>query len=89
MLALPPAYAALLAADPAASAFWEAAIPSYRQVCVSWVTSAKQQATNDRRMAQLFADSAAGRLIPSQRYGRVPGWLERAAAAASRAACSG
>lgn len=89
VLALPPAYAVLLTADPAASAFWEAAIPSYRQVCVSWVTSGKQEATNDRRMAQLIADSAAGRLIPRQRYGRVPGWLERAAAAASGAACSG
>lgn len=82
---LTPEYAALLAADPAASAFWDEATPSYRKVCVSWVSTAKQQATNDKRMAQLIEDSAAGRMIPSQRYGEPPTWLERAARGAATA----
>jgi len=85
VLALPPEYAVRLAADPAATAFWAQAAPSYRKIAVSWVTSARQPATNDRRLAQLIDDSAAGRLIPSQRYGVAPTWVERAAAAAAAA----
>lgn len=80
---LPEAYAAQLAADPAASAFWAVATPTYRRICITWVNSAKQETTRDRRMAQLVADSAAGQLIPSQRYGDTPKWVERAAAAAA------
>lgn len=81
-LILPETYAALLAASPAATAFWDLATESYRKVCISWVTTAKTQATNDKRMAQLVEDCAAGRMIPSQRYGTAPGWVARAAAAA-------
>ena len=81
-VALSGAYAARLAAHPAASAFWAQTTPSYRKVAVSWVMSAKQEATRDKRMAQLLEDSAAGRLIPSQRYGQQPKWVERAAEAA-------
>lgn len=84
-LVLPEAYAALLAASPAATAFFEAATRTYRRICVNWVVTAKQEATRDRRMAQLVEDSAAGRLIPSQRYGEIPKWVERAAAAAAAA----
>ncbi|WP_408896719.1 YdeI/OmpD-associated family protein [Nocardioides sp. R1-1] len=84
-LALPDAYAAQLAASPAATAFWKEATPTYRKICVNWVVTAKQEATRDRRMAQLVEDSAAGRLIPSQRYGEIPKWVERAAAAAAAA----
>ena len=84
-LVLPEAYAAQLAANPAAAAFWAETTPSYRKICINWVCTAKQQATNDKRMAQLIEDSAAGRLIPSQRYGEIPKWLERAAAAARAA----
>ena len=58
-----------LRADPAAWAYWSAAAPSYRKVAAHWVTSAKQQATRDRRMAQLVEDCAAGRKIPTQRWG--------------------
>lgn len=82
---LPPGYAAQLADSPAATAFWEVATPSYRKQAITWVLTAKQEATRDRRMAQLVSDSAAGRLIPSQRYGTTPKWAERAAAAAARA----
>ncbi len=71
--------------DAAASAFWEVATASYRKLAVHWVMTAKQQATRDKRMAQLLEDSAAGRLIPSQRYGTQPRWVERAAEAARAA----
>lgn len=84
-LEFPVDYAAQLAADPAATAFWETATPSYRKLCVNWVMTAKQQATRDRRMAQLVECHAAGELIPSQRYGEVPRWVERAAEAAQAA----
>lgn len=85
-IALPDHYAELMAASPAATAFWEVATASYRRICITWVISAKQQATNDKRMAQLIEDHSAGRLIASQRYGVPPRWAERAAAAAKAAA---
>jgi uncharacterized protein YdeI (YjbR/CyaY-like superfamily) len=82
---LAPEYAARLAADAAASAFWGLATASYRKGALHWVMTAKQEATRDKRMAQLLEDSAAGRLIPSQRYGNQPRWVERAAEAARAA----
>ena len=84
-LALSGEQAARLAADPRAAAFWDAATASYRKIAVSWVLTAKREETRERRMAQLVEDCAAGRLIPSQRYGTVPAWAERAAAAARQA----
>jgi uncharacterized protein YdeI (YjbR/CyaY-like superfamily) len=83
---LPPEYGSRLAADAAASAFWDAATPTYRRLVTHWVLTAKQEATRERRLAQLIDDSAAGRLVPPQRYGEVPRWTERAAAAAREAA---
>ncbi len=74
---LPPTYGALLAADPRAARFWDAATPGYRKVAKHWVLSAKQEATRDRRMAELAADCAAGRLIKPQRYGAEPVWVAR------------
>jgi uncharacterized protein YdeI (YjbR/CyaY-like superfamily) len=71
-----------LAADRKASAFWEAATAGYRASTIYWVMSAKQEATREKRMTQLIEDSAAGRLVPPQRYGDPPAWLARAAAAA-------
>jgi uncharacterized protein YdeI (YjbR/CyaY-like superfamily) len=82
---LPAEYAARLEGEPRAAAFWGEATPSYRKLCSNWVTSAKQQATRDKRLAQLIDDCAHGRLIPSQRYGAPPKWLQRAAAAAAAA----
>ncbi|GAA2738865.1 YdeI/OmpD-associated family protein [Pedococcus aerophilus] len=82
---LPEAYAARLAADPRATAFWEEATPSYRRTAVNWVLTAKQEAMREKRLAQLLDDCAHGRLIPSQRYGQAPRWQERAAEAAARA----
>ncbi len=81
----PPEFAERLAADAAASAFWQVATPSYRRLVVHWVLTAKQEATRERRFQQFLADSAAGRLVPPQRYGEIPKWVERAAAAAEAA----
>ncbi|MFC9918650.1 YdeI/OmpD-associated family protein [Agromyces binzhouensis] len=83
--ALPPSFAAMLEADAAASAFWETATPSYRKLVAHWVRSAKQESTRERRMSQLIECSAAGELVPFQRYGETPKWVERAAAAARAA----
>ena len=83
---LPPEAAARLAANPAASAFWEAATATYRRQVTHWALSAKQEATRERRLAQLIDDSAVGRLVPFQRYGDVPKWAQRAADAARAAA---
>ncbi len=77
----PEPYAAVLAADALAGAWWAAATPSYRRICVNWVLTAKQQATRDRRMAQVVDDSRHGRLIPSQRYGEPPAWVARSRSA--------
>ncbi len=76
-LELPASYAGLLAADPVAAAWWAGATPGYRKICTHWVLSAKQESTRDARMRQLVTDSAAGRLIPSQRYGTTPAWVAR------------
>jgi uncharacterized protein YdeI (YjbR/CyaY-like superfamily) len=56
--------AALLAADAAAEAFFQARPAWYRRAALHWVTSAKREDTRARRLAQLIADSAAGRTIP-------------------------
>ncbi len=61
---LPPAQAKQLAANKQASTFWQAQPPWYRRAAIHWVISAKQEATRERRFAQLLADSAAGRTIP-------------------------
>lgn len=71
-----------LLAHPAAAAFWEIATPSYRKVAENWVASAKRAETRESRLEQLIADCAAGQLIKTQRYGTIPKWVERAAAAA-------
>lgn len=76
---------ARLLAHPAAAAFWEVATPSYRKIAENWVASAKKDETRERRLAQLIECSAAGELIPSQRYGETPRWVERAALAAREA----
>src|SRR4051812_32128740 len=43
--------------------FFAAQPPGYRRTATHWVTSAKRPETRDRRLAQLIADSAAGRRI--------------------------
>lgn len=82
---LPPEAAARIAADPAASAFLAAATPTYRRQTTHWVLQAKQAATRERRLVQLIDDSAAGLLVPFQRYGETPKWAIKAAEAAAAA----
>ena len=43
--------------------FFDAQAPSYRRQAVWWVVSAKRAETRERRLAQLVADSAAGRRL--------------------------
>jgi len=50
-------------ANAKAWAFFEAQPPYYRRVTTFWVVSAKQQATRERRLEALIADSAAGRRV--------------------------
>ena len=78
---LPPEYEALIRANPRAWTFWEASIPSYRKAVKNWVMSAKQQATRDRRIAELVAVSADGELVKPMRIGAEPPWVARARAA--------
>ncbi len=66
---LPPDYLERLMAHEAAWTWWRQQSPGYRRVATWWVVSAKQEATRERRLAELIEDSAAGRVIKSQRYG--------------------
>jgi uncharacterized protein YdeI (YjbR/CyaY-like superfamily) len=84
-LELPLEYATRLAQSAPATAFLDAATVTYRRQVIHWVLSAKQQATRERRLLQLIDDSASGRLVPFQRYGETPKWVERAAEAARTA----
>ncbi len=77
---LPEPYQALIDADPRAALFWAQATAAYRKVATHWVVTAKQESTRDRRMGELVADSSAGRLIKTQRYGSEPAWVGRARA---------
>jgi len=57
-------------ANAKAWAFFESQAPSYRRTATFWVMSAKQEATRERRLASLIADSAAGRRVgPLRRPG--------------------
>lgn len=83
---LPPELQAHVDASPAARAFLAEATATYRRGAIAWVLSAKRDETRVQRAKQLADDSAAGRLIPPQRYGETPKWVERAAAAAAASA---
>lgn len=77
--------AAALSAVPAAQAFWDAATPSYRRTATGWLTGAKREETRAERLVTLVECCAAGELIPPQRYGDRPRWVDRAEAAARTA----
>lgn len=61
--ALEPAQEKQFRANKKAWTFWEAQPPGYKRVSTHWVTSAKREETRARRLAQLIADSAAGRRL--------------------------
>ncbi len=46
-----------------AARFFDAQAPWYRRTAIHWVISAKREETRERRLAQLIADSAAGKTI--------------------------
>jgi uncharacterized protein YdeI (YjbR/CyaY-like superfamily) len=48
-------------------AYFQAQAPSYRNLAIWWVVSAKKEETRRSRLATLISDSALGRKIPSQR----------------------
>lgn len=75
---LSPEQEATFRADAAAWAYFQARPASYRTAATWWVVSAKQRATQERRLAQLVEDSAAGRPVahltrPAARSDPSPG----------------
>jgi uncharacterized protein YdeI (YjbR/CyaY-like superfamily) len=66
--ALSPAMERRLRRDAQAWAYWQAETPSYRRSTADWVLDAKREETRERRLAELIADSAAGRRVKPFRY---------------------
>lgn len=62
-LSLPQEFASPLEADALAWEYFQTRPPWYRRNAIRWVMDAKREDTRARRMAQLIADSAAGRPI--------------------------
>ena len=60
---LPPAFAARLAANKRASAYFAEQPAWYQRSAIHWVISAKRDDTRERRLATLLADSAAKRWV--------------------------
>ncbi|MEO5510755.1 MAG: YdeI/OmpD-associated family protein [Longimicrobiales bacterium] len=66
-IALPDAMEKLFRKRRSAWTFFESQAPSYRKAALWWVVSAKQEATQKRRLDTLIADSAAGQRIEQMR----------------------
>lgn len=62
-ITLPEQYAAQLGANPAAATFFQAQPAWYQRSVIWWIISAKQHATQQKRLTQLIEDSAAGRTV--------------------------
>ena len=60
---LDPAAEKTFRANRKAWQFFNAQAPSYRRVCIYWVTSAKKEETRARRLATLISDSASGERV--------------------------
>jgi uncharacterized protein YdeI (YjbR/CyaY-like superfamily) len=60
---LDPADEKTFRANRTAWQFFNAQPPSYRRVCIYWVTSGKKEETRARRLATLIGDSAHGRRV--------------------------
>ncbi|UMY65774.1 MULTISPECIES: YdeI family protein [unclassified Flavobacterium] len=58
--AFPAPFEAVFRKHPEAWAYFENLAPSYRRTSIHWVMSAKQEATQRKRLEQLIAQSAAG-----------------------------
>jgi uncharacterized protein YdeI (YjbR/CyaY-like superfamily) len=59
----PAKFARVFRAEKKAWSHWLVQPPGYQRTAIYWVTSAKQTATQDRRLAQLIALSAKGRRL--------------------------
>jgi uncharacterized protein YdeI (YjbR/CyaY-like superfamily) len=69
---LAPEYEKQLRANKKAAEFFDKMPLSYRRPATWWVMSARQEATRQRRLATLIADSAAGRKVkPLRRPGET------------------
>jgi uncharacterized protein YdeI (YjbR/CyaY-like superfamily) len=60
-----PAYMKQLKANKKAWDYFSNKAPWYQRTTIHWIVSAKQEATQLRRLEQLIKDSEAGRTIPS------------------------
>ena len=60
-IAMPPEFAAALAKVPAAEATLAAFAPSHRREYLEWITTAKAEATRDKRIAQAVEWLAEGK----------------------------
>jgi uncharacterized protein YdeI (YjbR/CyaY-like superfamily) len=67
---LPPEHLKSFRKNRRAWEFFQAQPPSYRKTMMWWVVSAKQAATQQRRLAKLIADSEAGERIESMHPGK-------------------
>ena len=56
--------------NAAAWQYFQSQTPSYRKVTIRWVLSAKQEATMQKRLAELISSSAAGDWIKAMRWGK-------------------
>jgi uncharacterized protein YdeI (YjbR/CyaY-like superfamily) len=61
---LTPAQASLLQANHKAWEYWNAQPPGYWRMVKHWVTTARQEATRERRLKRLVECCAEGRRIP-------------------------
>ena len=64
---LPAPLAAVMQANAKAAAWFDGQPPSYRAAATHWVISAKQEATQERRLAVLVEDCARGERIKAMR----------------------
>lgn len=60
---LPPVYEKKFKANKAAWKFYESQPAGYKRITVHWVTRAKQEATREKRLAELIRDSQNGERI--------------------------
>jgi uncharacterized protein YdeI (YjbR/CyaY-like superfamily) len=67
---LGPEYEKRFKANASAWIFFTSQAPSYQRQAKFWVTSAKQEATRDRRLEILIADSAAARRLARATAGK-------------------
>ncbi len=56
--------------NAAAWQYFQSQTPSYRKVTIRWVLAAKQEATMQKRLAELISSSAAGDWIKGMRWGK-------------------